>query len=242
METPYSNSGGGGGGYPCGASARLEAILAEETTISVVFVKDCPGLRSIVAPDTQDASSSTSTAALGLDDPKQQQANMGDKADLPLWLARELLREGVVAVEQAPRVYNARARGMLAAAPRSLNLGSQQYYYELGREVSSSMGDQALVGLLTSTLVSRAQGIYDKALNVRDTDTSQITNAYTANEKLLFGIAYADECDFERWKNQIPRKVERSKLLPAPQQKQKQQKRPASNGDQLNSFQPPQKK
>lgn len=227
MDTSYSSNGG----YPCGASGRLERILAGETTISVVFVKDCPGLRGIVASDAQDAAA----PSLRLDDPKQQ-ASMGDKADLPLWLARDLIKQGVVTVEQAPRVYNARARGMLAAAPRSLNLGTQPHYYELGQEVSGSMGDQALVGLLTTTLVSRAQAIYDKALNVRDTDTSQITNSYTANEKLLFGIAYADECDFEKWKNQVPRKVERSKLLSAPQ------KRPGSSVDQLGSFQPPPQK
>lgn len=227
MEKLYSSNGG----YPCGASARLESILAAETTISVVFVKDCPGLRGIVASDAQDAAAPT----LRLDDPKQQ-ANMGDKADLPLWLARDLIRQGIVTVEQAPKAYNARARGMLAAGPKSIDFKGQQYYYELGQEISSSMADQTLVGLLTSTLVNRAQMIYDKALNVRDTDTSQITNTYTANEKKLFGIAYADECDFENWKNQIPRKVERSRLLSAPK------KRPVPSTDQLGSFQPPQKK
>ena len=228
MEGTHS-SGSIGGGYACGASARLETILAGEETISVVFVKDCPGLRGIVASDAQD----TAAPSFRLDDPKQQ-ASIGDKADLPLWLARDLIRQNVVTVEQAPRVYNARARGMLAAAPRSLNLGPQQYYYETGQEVSADMADQALVGLLAGTLVSRAQAIYDKALNVRDTDTSQITSTYTASEKLLFSIAYADECDFENWKNQVPHKVERSKLLSAPK------KRPGANIDQLSL--PPQKK
>lgn len=175
-------------------SRRIETLLQGEDLLPVVYNERCEGM--------------------GKDESCGR--NAGDRGELPLWLVRPLCRRGTLDAARAatPPAYNARVTGMLKAAPRCIDLGSRAHFFETGIALAASKGDAELARLLSNSLLDRLQGVYDKAACMRDVDTSPFTSTLTATERELFQVALDDTIAFENWKNHLPTKLHRSKLLP----------------------------
>jgi len=141
------------------------------------------------------------------------QAEAGEKAELPLWLALPLLRRGTVALRKTPREFGDWARGMATADAAALDLGATPHWYSAGRALAEATGNTALVRALSSALLRRMQVVYDAALSIRGEDPAPFVSTLAFPERALFAAAHADTTAFERWKNQEPVRTEPSKLL-----------------------------
>jgi hypothetical protein len=114
-------------------STRIDRLLSEEVAMPVVFTRARPE---------------------GIMEAAGKHGEKRKKEELPLWLAAELERGGLVRT-QTPAAYGAKVRGMLEANPKPVDLGGFPYFAETGLRIAELAGDTDLARLLAATVLAR---------------------------------------------------------------------------------------
>jgi len=165
----------------------VDAILAEEERVPVVFRTESKGLGGL------------SAASLTVD------LDAGSRVDLPLWLAPALAERLWVSIK-APKCFAKRFRNFLLSDPTVVNLREKSpNYYETGRRLVAFVdGNQQLHSALVKTLAVRYKEILDRSQHSRNEDLSKVTAGMTELEKKLFYAGYNGKDELFHWKRREP--------------------------------------
>ena len=110
----------------------VESLLAEEEPIKVEFLKPIPDYGHLISTSQQDL------------DPATAVKEGTPKADIPLWLATELLEREIVNIG-VPKYFSDQFKNSLQADPAYVNIKDKtSYFYEVALKLFPILTEEAV--------------------------------------------------------------------------------------------------
>jgi len=179
----------------------IDALLMEQHLIPSMLMHE--GRHLSYLDPSNSASSSTQAGSLPVNSRQQ----------LPLWLARSLHQRSHIQMDM-PACYGTSYREALRSDPSHMNLRDHsEYYFAIGKELSTLLEDEELIEQLGLAFNRRAQELINTALNAgARADLSSVMAKLTLPEKRLLETGRESVTNFDKWRSRKAR-MESSQLV-----------------------------
>ena len=117
-----------------------------------------------------------------------------------MWMAVALARTNMVSVS-SPKCFNRKSRNALRADPMAVKLRNKNaFFYELGLDVATLVGDSELPSTLRRVLAVRYGTIFDTSTSSLNADVTKLKTHFTNLERAMFEAGYASSDAQYKWK------------------------------------------
>ncbi|GAQ78162.1 hypothetical protein KFL_000090080 [Klebsormidium nitens] len=163
----------------------LEAILAEEERVPVLFLTSVTGVGRALDPSCDD------------DDLAE-----GVKVDLPQWLTKGQLSEKRFVEVRTPKCFNERVKKDIQADPGVVNLRERSaFFYAFGRSLCRILDNNAeLADFLLITFRGRYKDLLLQSHFAPDEDVQALKRIMTREEIRIFEAGRQSMQSFTQWR------------------------------------------